>query len=235
MKKATAIITARGGSKGVKRKNIRLVGGKPLIAFSIAAALQCPLVEECYVTSEDAEIIHISEQWGAKSIDRPELLAGDYSLSTDAVAHALHEMQKEKSLPEYFVLLQPTSPLRTSQHLLECLEGFFQSGAVCGISVTYAEHHPWKMLLKEAGKVRPLHDHKSLEMPRQQLPEALRINGAIYVMASELFLQARSFYIDPAYWYYMDAESSIDIDSELDLKLLELICDEKDLIKERCQ
>ncbi|MCK5684447.1 acylneuraminate cytidylyltransferase family protein [bacterium] len=222
MKKATAIITARGGSKGVQKKNIRFVGGKPLIAFSIEAALACPLVDNCYVTTEDLEIMDISREYGAQVIERPKELAGDLSLSCDVVAHALQLLGKDK-LPEHFVLLQPTSPLRTAKHLQECLSGFWASGAKCGVSVTSAEHHPWKMLVKREGEVHPFKDAKSLELPRQNLPEVLRINGAIYVLRSEEFLEKMSFFIEPAYAYTMDAASSLDVDSELDLKVLELM------------
>lgn len=220
MKSVTAIITARGGSKGVPRKNIRLVNGKPLIAYTIEAALNCPLVDRCYVTTEDREIMEVSAKYGAEIIKRPADLAEDGSLSSDVVDHTLRELAKDTT-PEYFVLLQPTSPLRNAVHLEECLKGFFNSGRQCGVSVTPAEHHPWKMLIRDGEEIRPLRDIQSLEMPRQQLPEALRINGAIYVMSSQLFLEKQAFFVEPAYLYTMDARSSIDIDTETDLKILE--------------
>lgn len=220
MKQVTAIITARGGSKGIPRKNIRLVNGKPLIAYTIEAALNCPLVDRCYVTTEDREIMEVCQKWGADIIERPSHLAEDNSLSSDVVVHALQELAVEK-LPEYFVLLQPTSPLRTAAHLEKCLRGYLEAGVSCGVSVTPAEHHPWKMLIRDGENIRPLKDIQSLEMPRQQLPEALRINGAIYVMPSKLFLENQTFFIEPAYFYTMDAQSSIDIDTETDLKIFE--------------
>jgi CMP-N-acetylneuraminic acid synthetase len=220
MRSVTAIITARGGSKGVPRKNIRQVNGKPLIAFTIDAALNCPLVDRCYVTTEDREIMEVSAEYGAEIIKRPPDLAEDESLSSDVVDHALRELAKD-NIPEYFVLLQPTSPLRNAVHLEECLKGFFNSGSQCGVSVTPAEHHPWKMLIRDRERSRPLRDIQSLEMPRQQLPEALRINGAIYVMSTQLFLEKQTFFVEPAYLYTMDARSSIDIDTETDLKILE--------------
>jgi CMP-N-acetylneuraminic acid synthetase len=223
MKKVTAIITARGGSKGIPRKNVREVCGKPLIAYSIEAALNCSIIDDCYVTTDDREIKDTATLWGAQVIDRPAELASDTALSSDAVAHALQFLQERRRFPDYFVLLQPTSPLRTANHLEECLNGFLQSGMKCAVSITEAEHHPWKMLLAMPQGIQPLQDHHSLESPRQLLPKAYRINGAIYSMSSEIFLKNKSFYIEPAFTYMMSQEDSLDIDSEIDLKILEMI------------
>lgn len=223
MKKITAIITARGGSKGIPRKNIRDICGKPLIAYSIEAALNCSIVNDCYVTTDDSEIKDAARMWGAQVIDRPAELASDTALSSDAVAHALTFLQEQGRFPEYFVLLQPTSPLRTANHLEECLNGFLQSGMKCAVSITEAEHHPWKMLLATPQGIQPLKDQQSLESPRQQLPKAYRINGAIYGMSSEIFLEKRSFYIEPAFMYMMSQEDSLDIDSEIDIELFKMI------------
>ena len=223
MKKITAIITARGGSKGIPRKNVRTVCGKPLIAYSIEAALNCPLIDDWYVTTDDHEIKEVSRRWGAQVIDRPAELATDTALSSDAVSHALHFLKEQGRFPEYFVLLQPTSPLRTAKHLEECLNGFLQSGMKSGVSITEAEHHPWKMLISGTHGLQPLKDHRSLESPRQMLPKAYRINGSIYCVPSELFLEKRSFFIEPAFTYPMSQLESLDIDSEMDLKILEMI------------
>jgi CMP-N,N'-diacetyllegionaminic acid synthase len=219
----SVIITARGGSKGIPRKNIRMVCGKPLIAYSIEAALHCSLVERCYVTTEDEEIKAVSRQWGAAIIDRPAELATDTALSSAAVAHALLFLKESGTLPKYFALLQPTSPLRTADHLLNCLESFLESKMECGVSVTKAEHHPWKMLIVGKEGLKPVYDRASLESPRQSLPDAYRINGAIYCMSSELFLLTKSFYVEPAYTYEMPHWASLDIDSEFDLQIMEMI------------
>lgn len=223
MQKITAIITARGGSKGIPRKNVRRVHGMPLIAYSIKAALDCESIDECYVTTDDIEIKDVSISWGAQVIDRPVELAGDTSLSSDAVAHALHFLKAQGRFPEYFVLLQPTSPLRTARHLEQCIREFMHSGMKCAVSITEAEHHPWKMIIDDAQGLKPVKDLKSLESPRQLLPKAYRINGAIYCMESELFLEKKTFCIEPAYKYLMPQIDSLDIDCEIDLKILEMV------------
>ena len=194
-----------------------------MIAYSIEAALNCALIDACYVTTDDDEIKEVSRRWGAQIIDRPAELATDSSLSSDAVAHALHFLKEQGRFPEYFVLLQPTSPLRTAKHLEECLQGFMLSGKKSAVSVTEAEHHPWKMLISGTYGLQPVKDHQSLESPRQLLPKAYRINGAMYCLSSELFLDKRSFYIEPAYTYPMSQVDSLDIDSEMDLRILEML------------
>lgn len=223
MRKIAAIITARGGSKGVPRKNIRRVHGMPLIAYSIHAALDCRYIDACVVTTDDDEIKEVSKSYGAQIIERPAELATDTSLSSDAVAHSLQHLRELGMFPQYFVLLQPTSPLRTGRHLEECIEGFLESGMASAVSITEAEHHPWKMLIAGTNGLKPLRDFQSLESPRQLLPKAYRINGAIYCMDSELFLKKKAFCIEPTFYYHMSQRDSLDIDSEIDLKILEMV------------
>ncbi len=223
MKRLTAIITARGGSKGVPGKNIRLCNGKPLIAYTIHAALQCEMIKGCYVTTDDRDIKIVSERYGARTIDRPKHLALDDSLSQDAVFHAIREIEKAGEMTEYFVLLQPTSPLRNAFHLTSCLKEFFLSQCLSAVAVTEAEHHPWKMVLSSNGIIKPVHTLKSLEQPRQELPTAYRVNGAIYVMPTNIFCERRCFFVDPVFPFIMDQQDSLDIDSEDDLKRVDSI------------
>lgn len=217
MKEATAIITARGGSKGIPQKNIHPLAGKPLIFYTIEAARNCRYINDCYVTTDDEEIKEISLKYGAKVIDRPATLAGDHSLSSDAVVHALEFLEKESNLPEFFTLLQPTSPLRNSNHLTECLKSFWVSDCLSCVSVTEADHHPLKMTISVNGMLKPVLDVESLEAPRQKLPQAFRINGAIYVLKSSLFLQKKTFFVEPVHPYPMSVEESLDIDAIDDL------------------
>ncbi len=220
--KTYAIITARGGSIGVKRKNVRLLNGKPLIAYTIEAALNCPGIGRCLVSTEDAEIKAVSLKWGAEVIDRPESLAGDMILSHDVVRHVLQTLAEKNDLPDYFVLLQPTSPLRNAVHLKACLESFFKSGANCAIGVTEEEHHPYKDFIVKDGGLFPLIGLENLNQPRQLLPKVYRQNGAIYLMPSKLFLEKNSFFVPPAMPFIMGAEESLDIDKEADIGAAEV-------------
>lgn len=216
-----AIIPARGGSKGVPGKNVRFLGGKPLIAYSILAALECPHVSRCLVSTDDQEIKQTSIQWGAEVIDRPAEFATDTAQCQDVVRHVLSVLGRETDLPDLMVLLQPTSPLRTTRHLQRCMDSFLQGNYASAVSVTETEHHPYKCLVTLDGKLAPLHDNASLSMPRQLLPSAFRQNGAIYVVRTKEFLAHNSFYIPPAMPFIMDRQESIDIDSEIDFFLAE--------------
>ncbi len=212
-----AIIPARGGSKGLQRKNLMPLNGKPLIAYSILAAKGCASISRCVVSTEDPEIKNVSLQWGAEVIDRPIELAGDLVLSQDVVRHVLEKLRSENDLPELFALLQPTSPLRNALHLQSCLDIFLKSDALCAISVTEADHHPYKLFRFERNVLEPLFDVESLDKPRQMLPKIYRQNGAIYIMRSEAFLEKNTFFVSPAMPFFMTHEESVDIDAEIDL------------------
>lgn len=218
-----AIIPARGGSKGVPRKNIRLLAGKPLIAYTINAALESPLVNRCIVSTEDKEIKRISLEAGAEVIDRPYEFATDSASSEDVVQHVLEELKMTGKLPNFFVLLQPTSPMRTERHITECINMSLNRNSSCTISVTETEHHPYKSFYSEEGKIVPIFDKEFLSKPRQQLKRVLRQNGAIYFLDCYKFLHNKSFYIEPVLPYIMNQVESIDIDSELDFMFCEFL------------
>jgi len=220
--KIVAIIPARGGSKGLPRKNILPLAGKPLIAHTIMAALNCPLVSRSLVSTEDPEIGRTSVEWGAEVVERPASLAGDTTPVEDAVRQTLEFLEDGGDFPEYFVLLQPTSPLRTEAHLQECIAGYFESDARCAISVTVMKQSPYKAFVVNDSYLQPLYDAVGLHRPRQLLPPVYAQNGAIYLMPARLFLEKNSFFAAPAMPYYMPAEASVDIDSPVDLKLTEI-------------
>lgn len=221
-----AIITARGGSKSLPRKNILPLNGLPLLAYSILAAQKCPYIKKCYLSTEDSEIKKVGLQFGAEIIDRPLPLASDQALSSDVVAHAL---LSRPTLPPYFVLLQPTSPLRNHIHLTKAIEQFFSTQSNSCVSVASCEHHPYKTLMIDdiQKTIIPLRDKKDLETPRQELPLFYRVNGAIYIGNSQLFLEQKSFFTSPCTVFVMSKDESIDIDSLDDFKQSESILQNK--------
>lgn len=219
-----AIIPARGGSKGLPGKNILPLAGKPLIAYTIEAALRCPFIARCLVTTDDPEIEELSESLGAEVIQRPPELAGDTAVVQDAVRHVLETLKSQADFPEYFTLLQPTSPLRNEHHLRDCIRQYFSSTEwAAAISVVEAGHHPYKAFVIEEGRMQPLFSVESLDLPRQVLPKVYDQSGAIYIMPSELFLERDVFFAAPALPFIMSAAESIDIDTEIDLLLAETI------------
>ena len=216
-----AVITARGGSKGVPGKNLRPLLGKPLLAYAVEAARQCALIDRVVVTTDDAAIADAARRLGATIVDRPAHLATDDASSADAVAHALESLSASGERADVAVLLQPTSPLRTSAHLAQCIEAFLAGGFSASVSVCRAETHPWKTLLLRDGTAQPVQGWEHLERPRLTLLGAYHPNGAIYVVKTDPFLKARSFFLQPLTLFEMSPDDSIDIDTERDLALAE--------------
>lgn len=218
-----AIVPARGGSLGLPRKNLLTVGGIPLVARAILAARECPHVGSCVLTTDDPEIRAIGIAFGADIIERPCDLAGDSTTSQAVVRHVLESLATAGRLPEYFVLLQPTSPLRTAAHVTACIEAFFKSDAQSAIGVTEAKENPFKSFIEMNGSLQPLFDVEKLHAPRQALPRVYSQNGAIYLTGSTAFLRSNSFFIPSVMPFVMDAEASIDIDTALDLRIAECL------------
>ena len=218
-----AIVPARGQSKGLKRKNICNLDGKPLIAYTIEAALLCPEISRCIVSTEDAEINKISIRLGAEVIERPLKLATDTAQNNLVIAHVLDELKKEKDYPDCFVLLQPTSPFRTAEHIQECIKLFHSTKSSCTISVSEIEHQPYKSLILKDGYLHPVFDEKLFKKRRQDMGKIYKPNGAIYLMCSNLFMEKKSFFVPPVTPFIMDQISSIDIDTDFDLKMAEFI------------
>ena len=214
-KKIVAIITARGGSKGLPRKNVLDLNGKPLIAHTIDAAKESQVFDKIVVTTDDKEIKEVSLKFGAEVIDRPAELATDMASSIDVLLHALRELSVEEFT--HFVLLQPTSPLRNGEHIQESMNIYSTSNAKSLVSVTEVEHTPYKLLLEEEGEIVPLFSEEYLTMPRQKLPTTYRINGAIYISKVSDFLNKNSLFEKPLVVYKMDQGSSMDIDTQEDL------------------
>lgn len=215
--KLVAVITARGGSKGLLGKNLAMIKGIPLLAYSIRAGIECPSVKRVVVTTDDVAIADVARQYGAQVVTRPATLATDTARSEDAVRHVLDKLAADGEQFDLLALLQPTSPLRTANHLYECVERFHGSGAGCIISVVEETHHPYKALTLADGWLSPLFDQAMLSSPRQLLPRTYRPNGAIYLIGCDTFRSANSFYVEPAMPYVMTSEESVDIDTAKDL------------------
>ncbi len=217
MTRVMAVIPARGGSKGIPRKNLVPVAGRPLIAWTVEAALTCEAVAETWVSTEDEEIARVALSLGAGVIPRPMRLAMDDSSSTDVMRHAWEWRAEQPSpAPAAFVMLQPTSPLRNAAHISEALALFSGDNSV--VSVCEAEHHPLKMVLqRDEGVFEPLGAWADLQKPRQSLPKAYRQNGAIYVMRWDRFLERDDFVDAQSVPYVMERRVSLDVDQPPDL------------------
>jgi CMP-N-acetylneuraminic acid synthetase len=216
-----ALIPARGGSRRVPRKNLRLTGGKPLIAWTIEAARAASCVDRVIVTTDDREIADVATQHGAEvPFLRPPSLATDGAASADVVGHALRELRLHEGSNSPFVLLQPTSPLRTSQDIDAAAALLVKGDAV--VSVTPAAHSVhWFRTIDGQGRLRPWLDRSATDLRDTESVYAL--NGAIYVTCAGRFLRDGNLMPEMTMAYVMPQERSLDIDTEFDLRLCDLI------------
>jgi len=222
-KKIIAIIPARGGSKELPRKNIRLLGGKPLIAYTIEAALKSKYLDKVIVSTEDEEIAEISKKYSAEVIVRPKHLATDTAKTIDVLFHILKVLKEEKYIPDIVVLLQPTSPLRTTDDINKAIEIFLKNKCESVVSIYESERSFYWSFKIEKKYLKPLLGWKYFERRRQDLPKIYIPNGAIFISTPKALNKHKSFNTNKILPLIMPLEKSIDIDNEADFKLLELI------------
>jgi N-acylneuraminate cytidylyltransferase/CMP-N,N'-diacetyllegionaminic acid synthase len=223
--KVLAIIPARGGSKGIPRKNLVPLNGKPLIQYTLEAAQKSRYVTDILISSDDAEIIDFCKNCGIDvPYRRPAELAGDASTMMDAVLHALGWLEaKGSSLPEAILLLQPTSPLRTSRHIDEAIAKFSKGFSESLVSVHEMIEHPYECVRKETNAWSYLAKPEITATRRQDYKELFYyINGAIYLAKTEMLLREKTFLIEgETELYIMEPLYGIDIDEEYDLRRAE--------------
>lgn len=222
-KKIIAIIPARGGSKGIPKKNIKILAGKPLIAYTIEQALKSKFLNRVIVSTDDKEIAEISKKYGAEIIKRPENLATDRAKITDVIFHLLGVLKKEKYIPEIIVSLQPTSPLRTVNDIDRAIEIFLKNKCKSVISVCESGHSFYWSFKIEKKYLKPIFEWRRLNQQKQDLPKVYIPNGAIYISTPKSLFKYRSFYCRKILPYPMREERSVDIDNEVDFKLAEIL------------
>jgi len=228
MDKILCIIPARGGSKGLVGKNTKILGDKPLIAWTIESAKKSKHIDKVVVSTDDNKIKSESIKYGAYVIDRPTELATDKASTMDTIIHSLNYMkEKENYKSDYTILLQCTSPFRTEKHIDEAIEKLLdnKSKADSLISVTKEEHPPWwlRKINSEGYLERYFNFNTKKLVRRQDFEELYRPNGAIYLSKTEILVQKENFQSERTISYIMDKESSIDIDTKMDFNLAEII------------
>jgi len=218
-----ALIPARGGSKGLPGKNTKLLNGIPLIAHTILAALNASQISRVIVSTENEEIAFIAKKYGAEvPFMRPQKMATDTALSIDAYEYTIKKLEaNEKISIDNFTVLQPTSPLRSSQDIDAAITLFFKNKADSVISFC-AEHHPisWHKYLETNGRI--IHDSKEKLQNRQEFKPTYFPNGAIYILNKDVF-QTRNYYSENTFAYLMERTNSIDIDTIEDFEYAEFL------------
>lgn len=218
-----AIIPARSGSKGLPDKNIKNFAGKPLLAHTIIAAQQSGIFSEIFVSTDSEKYATIARQYGASvPFLRAGNLATDNAKIADVIVDLIWQLRKNGKKYSTFMLLQPTSPLRTAIDIRDSYNYFLTIGAKNVVGVCEAEHSPlWMNTLPENGSMENF--LQNINRNRQELPQYYRINGAIYIAEIENYLVKKSFYERDSYAFKMPKERSVDIDSELDFLWAETI------------
>jgi len=218
-----AIIPARGGSKGLPGKNIRLLAGKPLIAYTIEAAIKANSISRIIVSTDSKEISDISIKFGAECpFLRPSELAKDSSLAIDSYLYTIHKLEEiEKISIQEVIILLPTSPLRRSMDIENAISIFRNKNADSVISFC-KEFHPirWHKRIDNDGKLKDITDN--LLVNRQEEETTYFPNGSIYIFKKEL-LQKNIYYSENSFAYIMDRKSSVDIDSIDDFEYAEFL------------
>lgn len=218
-----AVIPARGGSKGLTNKNIRLLGQSALIEYSIQAALHSRYVQEVVVTTDNLKIAEVAKQAGASvPFLRPGELSTDTARSIDAVKHAVKFYEKEMNrFFRYIILLQPTSPLRLSQDIDQAVELFMENNADSLQSVVEVDIHPYLLRTMNQGRLNPYLTNQDQHKRRQDLDSVYALNGAIYIVKRDVLMCDDTLVGKNNYGYVMPKDRSVDIDDEADLKLAE--------------
>ena len=219
-KRILAIIPARSGSKGIKHKNIIDLNGKPLISYSIEAGLKSKYIDKVIVSTDGEEIAEVARKYGAEvPFLRPKELASDTSKSIDVVIHAIEQLKMREEEYDYCVLLQPTQPLRKSEHIDESIEKIINKKAESLVSVCEVEEHPILMRRICDDKLINLLEGSST-VRRQDFEKVYIVNGAIYINQIDK-LSLNTSLNDNITPYIMKREYSVDIDTIADLKVAE--------------
>lgn len=223
-RRVLVVITARGGSKGVPRKNVRMVAGKPLLGWTVDAARGAQCVDDVVVSSDDDEILAVAAAHGARALRRPPELATDLAQQEDAILHAMDDVAVRGATADLVVLLAPTNPLRDAA-LVDAVVGWHarHDAAKATLTVVESEHHPLRAgTLPNDRSMADFMPEAIKWKNRQELPTYYRISGSVCVADWDHFRKEKSFLTRETFAYPTDAASGIDIDSEIDLKIAEL-------------
>jgi CMP-N,N'-diacetyllegionaminic acid synthase len=221
-----AVIPARGGSKGLPDKNIRPLAGKPLIAWTIAAAQAAGCLDRVVVSTDNEAIAAVARKFGAETpFLRPPEWARDETPTTDAVGHAVRWLDEHQGYrPDAVMILQPTCPLRTADDIRQALGIYVRQQARSVVAVCEAKQHPlWMKQVAADGRLTAYLPDWEHATQRQLLPKVYALNGALYLVQRDVLLEQNTVYPPDTFAYVMPKERSVDIDTPWDLHVAELL------------
>ena len=228
--KNLAIIPARSGSKGLPDKNIKILGDRPLLAYSIKAAQESGCFDEIFVSTDSEKYAQVATEWGANvPFLRSAATSDDKASSWDVVKEVLERYKELGKTFDTVTLLQPTSPLRTSEDIMNGYALMEEKDAKTVVAVCEMDHSPlWSNTLPESLSMTGFIRDEAKNTPRQSLPTYYRINGALYITKPEVLEHISEMYEDQCYAYAMPQERSVDIDTLFDFQVAQLFIKERE-------
>ncbi|MFJ7952307.1 cytidylyltransferase domain-containing protein [Lysinibacillus sp. NPDC096418] len=222
--KILAVIPARGGSKGIARKNIVHIHDKPLIQYTIDAAKDAKYIDKIVVSTDDEEIANISKQCGAEvPFLRPKHLATDTAKTIEVLIHTVEKLNEVGEFYDYLVLLQPTQPIRTSDIIDEAIQTIVDRNEEGLVSISEVSEHPVLIrTMNESGKLQNILNINST-LRRQEFPKYYKVNGSIYINKINDNFTVNTSLNDNNLGFIMDKKYDIDIDEEIDLEFLKVL------------
>ena len=219
--KVLAIIPARAGSKGLPGKNVKILGDKPLIAWTIEAALGSSFISKTIVSTDCQEIGSVGRKYGAEvPFIRPAHLATDSATTGDVIHHAITVLDEDYDV---IIVLQPTSPFRTQVDIKRAFDLYWNNTSSSVVSVMEADKSPYWCFFRENNHaIRPVLNLKGQFSRRQDVPITYLLNGAIYIVGRKTFARNRKLIFSDTLSIVMSKQSSIDIDDIIDFKLAQL-------------
>lgn len=217
--KLLGLIPARGGSKGIPGKNLKLLNGKPLIAYTFESALGSQLLDEIHLTSDADDIIELAKKYEiGVPYKRPANLSGDTASMVDVVLYHIEWLMKANLFFDAIVLLQPTSPIRHKGTIDDCIKMFLKSKANSLIAVSEAVQHPYELFTVKNKKLEFINQDVQF---RQAYPPYYFITGSIYIIGTDFFLRERKFFDNDSAIFIVSPEEAIDIDDMWNFNLAE--------------
>lgn len=229
-KKILAVITARGGSKGIKGKNIKPLNGIPLIKYSTNACMKSKYIDKTILSTDDEKIAAVVKETGVEvPFMRPDELASDTATSLSVIQHAIKFLEDKNEKFDYIIIIQPTSPFRTSKHIDEAISKLINNkDAESIVGVTEVDYSPYWMKTIEDDRIKSFMEIDENKITRRQdLPKVYKMNGAIFISKRDVFIEKNKVLGDNILPFIMNEDESIDIDNILDFKLAELMLKEE--------
>jgi len=216
-----AIIPARGGSKGIPGKNIKKINGNPLLYYTINASLKSKFISKTIVSTDDAKIAKVAKKFGSEIIIRPKNLATDKSQIEPVIEHALKFLKSNKNyIPDVIILLQNTSPLRTSSHIDAAFREFKNNNFDSILSASTSHQFIWRTQKKIA---KPFNYDPTRRLNRQEIFNDFKENGAIYITKYQNFMKSKCRISGKTGIFEMSEHESFEVDSKIDFSIIEFL------------